>query len=230
MVHRSLVGFLSTLLIPLALAWSSADRAAASPVSYIVTINTSTVSGQSGFLDLKFNPGNATTQPATVQILNYSGGSLVGPPSVTGNVTGTLPPGLTMVNSTALNDYFEAITFGSSISFVVTLSGPAIDAPNGTATAGSTFGVGLYDSGQSPILTNQALSTGFAGTIDVNLNGTTTTTAFPSSPAGAPSVVTFASATTVPTLSGPAETFLSLALAGLALFILRRKRVPAGGS
>jgi hypothetical protein len=73
------------------------------------------------------------------------------------------------------------------LSFVLTLSGPAIDAPNGTTTAGSTFGVGFYDVNQNSILTNDA--SGFAGEVNINLDGTTTPVSFPNA-ANGPSVVT----------------------------------------
>lgn len=162
-------------------------------VAYTVTVNTSAVNGTSGFLDFQFNPGNATSQPATAQIANFqsTGGALTGVPAVTGNVSGTLPGTVTFVNSTALNEYFQGYNYGTSFTFLLILSGPAIDAPNGTATAGSTFCVGLYDAAQNPILTNQAAVTGCAGAVDINLNGSTTATAFPNANGG-PSVVTFA--------------------------------------
>jgi hypothetical protein len=169
----------------------SAGTASAS-VGYIVTVDTSSVAGSTGFLDFQFNPGNATTQAATAQIINFDPGSgvLLGVPEVTGNVAGTLPGTTTFVNSTALNEYFQQFKFGTRFSFILLLSGPAIDSPNGTSTAGSTFGVGLYDSTQTPILTNQGAVTGFAGQVDIDLNGKTIATAFPTASNG-PSVVTF---------------------------------------
>jgi hypothetical protein len=165
----------------------------AAAVAFSVTVNTSSVSGSSGFLDFQFNPGNATSQAATAQIVNFTaaGGSVTGVPSINGNVSGTLPGTLTFVNSTALNEYFQGFNYGTGFSFVLILSGPALDSPNGTATAGSLFCLGLYDSKQNPILTNQTQTTGAAGTVDINLNGTTTTTAFPSNANGGPPVVTF---------------------------------------
>jgi hypothetical protein len=169
-----------------------AAEPASAAVTYVVTVNTTAVNGTSGFLDFQFNPGNGTSQPATATISNFAvvGGAVTGAPSDTGNVTGALPATVTIVNSTALNEAFQGFTYGTSFSFVLTLSGPAIDTPNGTATAGSTFGIGLYDSASNPILTDQGALTGFAGQVDINLNGTNTPTAFPTPPAG-PSVVTF---------------------------------------
>jgi len=163
-------------------------------VTYFVKVDTSSVNGTMGFLDFQFNPGN-NSQAATATITAFTGltgGTFTGAPQINGNVTGTLPAGpLVFVNNMALNEYFQNFTYGMGFTFLVTLSGPAIDTPNMTATSGSTFGVGLYDSGQNPILTNQGGTTGFAGQIDINLNGTTTPTAWPSNGAGGASVVTF---------------------------------------
>jgi len=61
--------------------------------------------------------------------------------------------------------------------------------PDGTSNAGTVFGLGLYDSGEAPILTSQGSDTGFAGQVDINLNGTTTPTAFPANDDGAATVV-----------------------------------------
>lgn len=176
-------------LLTAVLSASSASAA----VSYMVNIDTSSVNGTSGFIDFQFNPGNASSQAATIQVVNFDpdGGTLTGVPAVTGNVSGTLPGVLTFANSTALNEYFQGFTYGTRISFTVVLSGPAIDAPNGTATAGSTFSISLFDAGQNPILTNQAALSGAVAQIDINLNGTTTATAFPNANGG-PSVVSIA--------------------------------------
>ena len=158
-------------------------------VQYQITVNTASVVTTTGFLDFQFNPGNSSSQSATAVLSNFSGGTINGAPSITGNVTGTLSTTVTMVNSTALQELFQSFTFGNSFTFLLSLSGPALDTPNGTSTAGSTFGLGLYDSAQNPILTNQGATTGFNGQVQVNLNGSTTTTAFPNG--AGPSVVSF---------------------------------------
>jgi hypothetical protein len=163
-----------------------------SATSFLFTIDTSSLVNTYGFIDFQFNPGDLTSQAATAQVLAFDaqGGVLDGPSTqVTGDFTGTLPGPLTAVNDTAFNDYFEGLTFGSVLSFVLTLGGPAISAPNGTATSGSTFGVGFYDQNQNSILTNDP--SGFAGEVDINLDGTTTSESF-SNASGGPSVVSIA--------------------------------------
>jgi hypothetical protein len=80
----------------------------------------------------------------------------------------------------------------------------------------SYFGLGLYDGSQIPNLTNQGATTGFAGEVDINLNGTTSATAFPNGTNQ--SVVSFASVTTPET-----STFLVLGLGLCGLAWLRRR-------
>jgi hypothetical protein len=198
-----------------ALVLLSAGSATASSVQYLVTVNTSPVNTTSGFLDFQFNPGDASSQSATAQIMNFNsgGGTLVfnlGSPQASLSVSGTLPDTVTLVNATAVNDYFQEFTYGDFFSFVLSLTGPALDSPDGTATAGTTFGILLLD-GQNSILTNN--SAGVSGQVLVNLDGSTTPQSFPTA-TGGPSVVTFQE------LPEPGTMFL-LGIGSLALTVLR---------
>ena len=112
--------FITPLLVCLASVASSA-----SPATYDVTVNTSAISGSAGSLDFQFNPGPLVTQPASLQILNFtSNGTLSGSPTLTGDVSGALPSTLTFDNGTGFNDYFQGFTFGKTLVFKVTFSGP----------------------------------------------------------------------------------------------------------
>ena len=155
---------------------------------YLVNVNTSSVNGSSGYLDFQFNPGGLDSQSANVTITGFTGGVLGGAPVVAGNVTGTLPGTVWFVNNQPYNDYFQDFTYGNAFSFIVSLAGPALESPNGTSATSSTFLVGLYDNSQIPILTTDF--SGSVGAIDINLDGTTTSTSFPMSE-GSGSVVTF---------------------------------------
>jgi hypothetical protein len=129
-------------------------------------------------LDFNFNPGSLVTQGASLQILSFSGdGSLAGSPTLTGDVSGALPATLTFDNGTGFNDYFQGFTFGSTVSFDVSLYGPALSSPDGTSTSGSTFAFSMFSdaAGAIPALTSDTTN-GSAFTVDVNLDGTTTAT------------------------------------------------------
>ena len=46
-----------------------ASMASAAPITYDVTVDTSSISGTAGSLDFNFNPGPLVTQAASLQIL-----------------------------------------------------------------------------------------------------------------------------------------------------------------
>jgi hypothetical protein len=160
---------------------------ASANTTYDVTIDTSSISGMVGSLDFNFDPGFLVTQAASLQILGFaSDGTLVSCAAnvqgfcPTGDVSGLLPGTLTLDNGTAFNDYFDDFTFGTTLSFDVSLYGPALSSPGG-ATSGSTFAFSMFSdpAGTVPVLTSDTID-GFAFTIDVNLDGTTTVTNFSS--------------------------------------------------
>ncbi len=120
---------------------------------------------------------NVTVDTTSASGTMGSDGVLVGTscPCATGDVSGTLPATLTFDNSTPFNDYFEGFTFGTSIAFNVRLYGPAVNSPDGISTSGSTFAFSMFSdpAGTTPLLTSDTAD-GFAFTLDVNLDGTTT--------------------------------------------------------
>jgi hypothetical protein len=143
-----------------------------------LSVDTSSISGTAGSLDFNFNPGPLVTQSASLQILNFtSDGTLAGSPVLTGDVTGALPGTVMFDNGTAFNDYFEGFTYGSTLSFQVSLFGPALSSPDGTSTSGSAFAFSMFSdaAGTIPALTT-ATTDGFAFTANVNLDGTTLVT------------------------------------------------------
>jgi len=201
-----------------------AVSAIAGPITYDVTVDTSSISGTAGSLDFNFNPGPLVTQFASLQILNFtSDGALAGNcPCGIGDVTGQLPSTLTFDNGTGFNDYFDDFTYGDTISFAVSLFGPALSSPDGVSTSGSTFAFSMFSDpvGTTPVLTTDTTD-GFAFTIDVNLDGSTTvnnfspeTTVVAADAAGVPEPASFA--------------LVGAAIASLCLFLRRRARPLPG--
>ena len=180
-------------------------KALAQPITYDVSVNTSSIAGTNGSLDFNFNPGPLVTQAASLQILGFAtgptDGTLAGGPTLTGDITGALPGTLTFDNGTGFSDYFEGFTYGKNLLFDVSLYGPALSSPNGTSTSGSTFAFSMFSNaaGTIPALTTD----GFAFKVDVNLDGTTT-------------VTNFASQTTIGVVPEPS----TLALLGTAIVLL----------
>ena len=136
---------------------------------------------QSGFLDFQFNPGeqHAESATASVNLFQTVGGSPLATRVAHGRRYGIFARALTLQNGTAFNDAFQGFTFGGSFDFSLTLSGPAIDSPGGTA--GSAFALSLYAAdGITPLLTTDP--NGSVATIDLNANGTASFYTFPQSP------------------------------------------------
>lgn len=129
--------------------------------SYNFDVNTSGYSGQTGYLELQFNP-LLSTGLASAAVSNFTSDATLGAMQVNGNVTGALPGAVTINNTTGWNDYYQALTYGNTLHFSLNLTG---------ATAGNTFTLSFFDaSGSTPVLTND-LTNGFAATVGLNSTG-----------------------------------------------------------
>ena len=147
---------------------------------YHVTVDTSALNGQSGYVDFQFNPGDSSAELATAAISNLSPVANLNPSdpgnSSWGTVTGSLTSTLTLTND--FSDFFEAFSYGNSISFDLVLSGPAVNSPS--STIGSAFAFSLYAAdGASPLLTID--SSGSVLTVYISSGGTTSVQTFPQS-------------------------------------------------
>jgi Divergent InlB B-repeat domain/HYDIN/CFA65/VesB-like, Ig-like domain len=197
------------------------QRAAAQPTTgYLVTINTSSLNGDTGNVDLQFNAGALTSENACVNISYFSGATLGGSATTTGSVTGTLATSVTINNgpsgcntpavsytSSTVNDYNQPVTFGNQITFFVTFSGPGVTNPNSsTYNSGSSFGVALIQGG-NPALTGDPSN--FAGTITLNPDGTQTASALPG-PGNTTSLVTIQQAELVTVGTSPSGLSFSI--------------------
>jgi len=148
------------LLLIIAFVVFAANAAFAS-YSYDFNIDTTSVAGQTGYLELQFNPG-LNPGVAGAVISNFtSDATLAGAPQLTGDVTGALPGAVTINNTTGWNDYYQQVIFGSSVQFALSLSG----------SAHNSFALSFYGAdGFTPLLTNDSTN-GFATTVDLNTNG-----------------------------------------------------------
>jgi len=192
------------LLVALATAPGLADS------MYEISIDTSSLpAGALGFIDLSFNGGF----PATATIDNFTGATVNGAMLFTqGTISGTLPGEVSIGDDNA--DYNEGIAFGSSIDFLLTLSGT----PSGVD--GDTFAVSFFGTDDATPLLTADENDGFLVKFDLDTLGNVTVTAF-DSPTGGPSL---ASAAAVPEPAG-----VSLLLAGLfcAGWLQRRRSAAA---
>jgi len=190
--------------------------ASASAVTYQITVDTSSIpsSPDGGSFEFQFNPGPMQSQAASLQILNFSSdGVLRDSPVIIGNVSGSLPLMVTFDNGASFNDYFQGFTYGSTLSFKVVISGPALDSPDGVSTSGSLFAFSLFSDalGTTPVPFTE-VTNGLAFIADVNLDGMVTLT-------------NYTAETTISAVPIPAAVWLfGSVLGGLAIFGKRSKR------
>jgi hypothetical protein len=211
MAHRSV--YRAVLCIVLAAAGLLLTAPARAGLLFQVEVNTSAITGQSGYFDLQFNPTSVGALAATATVTNFAtDGTLLSDPNngTDGDVSGSLASALVINNTSSLNDLFQAIQFGTYMSFNVDLTGPAtiMPDPNGF---GSAFGLSLYDRNFNPLLTTDP--NGTVATILLNSDTTNTIETFPAGPGlGAVAMVQF-NGNSVPEPS-------TIVLAGLAAAVL----------
>lgn len=79
----------------------------------------------------------------------------------------------TLDNGTAYNDLLDGFDFftpSARVTLVLAIDGPAVESPDHTSISGSTFAISFFDSNFNPVLSTDP--DGFAGIINLNLDGT----------------------------------------------------------
>jgi hypothetical protein len=170
------------LIISFALLFATTTWAGS--LDYLITMNTSSIDGTNGSLDFALYPGAGTDLTLTATVSNFitDTGAYGGTQTLTGNAAGgpvTSGGTLTLFDNAVSqdNDDLETFTYGNTLSFLVVLSGNAVDAPDGLGTSPNEFDFYTYSdaAGTVPVLTSDA--TGISGTIDVSPEGVAGTTA-----------------------------------------------------
>jgi hypothetical protein len=168
------MNFLKIKLTVIAAIIFAASSAFAS-LSYDVTVNTSSLAGDNGYLYLQYvSLGGAVASTATVWNV-ITDGTLGAQDTVDvayGNTTGTLPASVSF-NTNAGSDYNQAITFGNSLSFLVSFSStPSSAHPSAVSTL--SLGVFADNQGATPLLNvNGGNYAGTVAAINLANNGST---------------------------------------------------------
>jgi hypothetical protein len=194
---------MKTLLLALALS----TGLPAATVMYQVTVDTSSQLGNTGNLYLAVASGNNTADPLQIIVQNALGAVFSGTaPLTTGNTSGTLPTSVLFNHVASVNDdYLHIINaFGSQLTFLVTLTGPAV--LEGTAPAGTTLSIG-FDDGTNSLFTSDP--SGLVATFDIG-------------PLGAVVATSLAAGTTLDAVPEPGTWVLMSA--GVLLVAFARKR------
>lgn len=172
---KNLLSIASALLLACVLIPAHADT-----VTYSVTVNTSSQAGNGGYIDLELNAGSFGAQDINATVTGFDGATLIpgDPFNDAIGTTGSLPGPLSFDNQTG-NDYFEALTFGNQLSFLVTLSGDGVSTGGASASdSGTTFQVSFIDPSISSYLFSNDPS-GMTAEVDVAADGTLSTAVQP---------------------------------------------------
>lgn len=113
-----------------------APAALAGPV-YHVSLDTSSLAGSTGFLDLGFL-GLETPNPTFARLNNFSG-DFFGDPILEGDAVGDIVSGVVLGNRTGFNYFDQAVRFGGLLSFDVSFE-------TEYELIGTTLSVALLDS------------------------------------------------------------------------------------
>jgi hypothetical protein len=138
----------------LALALTACAGLASAASVFQIEIDTSSLvaaNGNTGWIDVQFNPGNGGTPYAQASLSNFFGFGDAASAELSGNVSGSLAAGYVIGNDDAggYNDLFHAVNFGGKVGFTVSFSGDLDPAASGL---GSAFAVSLMNHNQDAML------------------------------------------------------------------------------
>jgi hypothetical protein len=132
---------------------------------FSVNVTTGPLNGVAGYLAFDFL-GGTPIENNTVTISGFTSNAALGALTKTGDAFGTISPGPGTMDDTNFffNEFLQAVTFGTTISFTLNLT--TSGAPSGTP---DTFAFYLLDSTQNPFLTSDP--TGANSLFSINVTG-----------------------------------------------------------
>ena len=162
------MNFLKIKLLVIAVIMFAASSAFAS-LSYEVTVNTSSLAGDSAYLYFNYATQLGSTVASTATVSGFTTNGVLGAQDtvdvVNGTaVTGTLPGNVVFANTHAINDYEQAITLGQSLSFLVTFASTTSSA-NPSAASGLILGIFADQYGSTPLFNTNPADPNNAGTV-----------------------------------------------------------------
>jgi len=186
------------LVAGLVLSMSGVVSSTTRAETFNVTVSTAPIQGESGFVTFDFIGGDPG-QNNTAVVLAFSSDAVLGSFTTSGGALGTLVSGpLTLSDANLLNEWNQSVTFGSTISFQLSLT-------TNTVTGGiaDEFSFFLLDSNGAPFVTSDPTGADSLFDIDVNSPSPLNPIVFTSSSGSATVETTLATRT--PTLA-PTQT------------------------
>jgi hypothetical protein len=155
------------------------DASVTGSVTYRIAVDTATLQGDAGFLSFQFNPAASPGSPgANAHVSHFvAHGATLRDATRDGATSEDLTTEVLIGAGNVLNRFTEAIQFGDSIAFDLTIEGDGITAP-ALGLFGDAFALQfLAADGVTPLLS--ADRTAAAITIDLGPDGSTQSHAFP---------------------------------------------------
>jgi len=181
-----------------------------------INVDTGSLAGKTGWIDLQFNPGDVDAPLATTLISAFStDGNVTGTPILSGDAAGDTNNVIKLRNGQFFNDFLQEFTFGSTLSFSVEWEMPT--PMPGTTVSGTAFSLTLYDDQFNSLLSDPT----WGAALVTNLNGDGVMQVLAHA---TPVTVTTGTSTTVPT-TVPTPGTLALLLAGIAILIRSQRNV-----
>lgn len=206
----------------------AATLSAKAQTTYRITVDTSGIAGELGFLEAQFNRGGGDALAATATISNFAftNGTTGATVTRTGEATGAFSTGgvvgngvVTGNNLNALSQDFAVGATGiSGFAFDVVFTGAALS-PGTPRATGSTFALSLFRSDNMTPFPNTAPDAQTLGAILLNGDGTLTEETFNAIVAAAPQI------NISPVVIPEAGTLVLLGV-GAAGFVVSRRRRP----
>jgi hypothetical protein len=223
-------------------------------LNYQITVNTASVSGTTGYVDFGLDPGTLGALGVTAEISDFAGATLSTNTTTSGTVTGTdlyyiagdvstTPASspillsatntLTMLNDDPNNELTQALTFGTSLTFDLTLFGPGVSVLGYAGGAsGTTFVLDFLNDAQTAYLlssdpTGSTASLWATSVTSIANTGVVTPVDNPG-PGGGPSDVATTLTSETITITPEPSPVQPLVLMGVGLLILamrKRRRI-----
>jgi len=185
----------------------------------LITTNTTSIAGQSGYIDLQFNALSGAALDTVIAFDFATDGALGGCPGTcsgsfgdaSGDLLTTVTIGNGAVDNSGVNDFNEGLTFGTFTQFILT-----IPTPTAGGTADSTFTLSFFASDDAtPLLSADALGRSATFTVD---------------PSGAVSLLTYQDSmsnfdTTVGIIPEPSSFALALGAISALAYCLRQRSI-----
>ena len=136
-----------------------------------LSVDTSSLAGTSGSIDLQFNPGPNTFESATVAVTGLEGVTSTSDQQTGAVSGGPFPNKVTLANSGFFNEDLEDVIFSNAILLNLDFSGVAINSPTSQKPqSGSTFTIGIFSDPNASIPASIDLG-GVAFEADITASG-----------------------------------------------------------